>query len=59
MTKVEEQTGKTIFLAMMKAAQGLSFSDLFILRSAWKGKLAFEELPDHLRTAFAALGGVR
>lgn len=51
----QEQKGKQLFLGMVNEAQHLTFSELLMLRSAWQGKLRWEEMPDKLRNAFTAL----
>jgi hypothetical protein len=50
-----EAIGKGCFEAVFEIGQSLTFNDLFVLRAAWKGKLSWEELPDHLREKFSSL----
>ncbi len=56
MTKNQELLGEAVFQAMMEEGQGLTMNDLFILRSASKGKLRWEEMPDSLRMSFFRVG---
>lgn len=48
----QEKLGEAVFDAMIEEAGNISMSDVLILRSAWKGKLRWEEMPDNLRWAF-------
>lgn len=51
-----EWLGEAVFDAMMIEATNLTMTDLLMLRSAWKGKLRWEEMPDSLRMAFFRVG---
>jgi hypothetical protein len=56
MNKFDEIIGGVMFDRLRLEAQKLGFTDLLILKSALAGKVAFNELPDKLREAFARLG---
>jgi hypothetical protein len=48
----QEEVGKRFFEIMGEAGKRFSLADLLILRSAFQGKVAWEELPDYIRVAF-------
>lgn len=55
MTGQQERLGKKLFEMMAVAGQSLGWADLLMLKSAWQGKLRWEEMPDKLREAFGDL----
>lgn len=52
----QERLGEAVFDEMIEQAGSVSMTDVLILRSAWKGKIRWEELPDNLRLAFFRIG---
>lgn len=52
MTPMQEDVGMRLMEMLSAEGQNLSVVDGLMLRSAWKGKLRWNELPDHLRSAF-------
>jgi hypothetical protein len=61
LTPRQEDVGKRMMELIAVEGQSFTWSDLLILKSAWTGKVRWEEMPDNLREAFfrAAIGITR
>lgn len=52
MTARQEEVGKHMMEMLAREGQNFTWADLLMLKSAWTGKLRWEEMPDNLREAF-------